>query len=240
MTGPETRPIIRTDMTAGFIDLNADVGEGTDDVDEALMSLVTSASIACGGHAGDATSMKKAAEAAAARTIRIGAHPSYPDRENFGRLGMAMDPESLRAEIVRQVRQLIDVTATVSYVKPHGALYNDIPRLPDVAAAVFQAVEELRLPLMLMADVVAPDSIELISEGFIDRGYTPEGSLIPRSDPGALITEPAEASEQALRLAQKVDSLCVHSDTPGAVELMTEARRALLDAGYEIASGHVR
>jgi UPF0271 protein len=232
--------MIFTDMPAGFIDLNADVGEGADDVDEALMSLVTSVSIACGGHAGDVASMKKAGDAATARGIRIGAHPSYLDRENFGRVSIAMGPETLRAEIVRQVRSLIDVTATVSYVKPHGALYNDVPRLPNVATAVFQAVEELRLPLMLMADVATPDSVEVISEGFIDRGYTPDGLLVPRSQAGALITDPAQTIEQALRLAQKVDSLCVHSDTPGAALLMAEARRALTDAGYEITAEHGR
>jgi UPF0271 protein len=228
-------------MSERSIDLNADVGEGLDGVDSALLDLVTSASIACGGHAGDLESMSASCRSAAERGIRIGAHPSYPDPENFGRVTMTMSPEGLREEVYRQAQDLIAVAAgqlaTVSYVKPHGALYNDIRRIHEAANAVFGAALDLKLPVMLLPEVRFPPSITIITEGFIDRGYMPDGSLIPRSESEALITEPQRAAQQALSLAGGVESLCVHSDTPNAPELMAAARSALIDAGYEITAG---
>jgi UPF0271 protein len=223
------------------IDLNADVGEGYDEVDLALFDLVTSASIACGGHAGDLESMSTSCRHAARRGIRIGAHVSYPDPDNFGRVTMSMSPETLREDVHRQVQDLIAVAAgqiaTVSYIKPHGALYTDIGSSPEVADAVYGAAFDLELPVMILAGVRFAPSMPIISEGFIDRGYLSDGTLIPRTEPNALITDPTRAAEQAVSLAREVESLCVHSDTPNAPELMSATRSALIEAGFEITAG---
>lgn len=170
--------------------------------------------------------------------IRIGAHPSYPDREGFGRMSMAMEPAELVAEITTQVQALQQVAlaegAAVAYIKPHGALYNDAVRVPAIAAVIGEAAANLGVPLMCLAGSPLAAGEGAIGEGFIDRGYMPDGTLILRGQLGASITDPDEAAAQALRLAPMVDSLCVHSDTPGASALMVAARRALEDAGYVI------
>lgn len=220
------------------IDLNADIGEGMADADAALADLITSASIACGGHAGDRASMAAAVRLCIERGLRIGAHPSYPDRQGFGRVSMPMEPAESIVAIVSQVEELQDVAqglgASVAYIKPHGALYNDAASHSEIAGVVAEASRDLGLPLMCLAGSELVTTAGAIAEGFIDRGYSDGGRLIPRGQPGASITEPDEAAAQALRLAPKVDSLCVHSDTPGAPTLMAAARRALEAAGYVI------
>lgn len=186
--------------------------------------------------------MGVAVAAAVERGVRVGAHPSYPDLANFGRVSVSMAPEQIAASVVGQVERLIEIAgrlgAEVSYIKPHGALYNDAAKSGPIGEAVLAAGARLSLPLMVLAESplahAAPQSA--IAEGFIDRAYASEGSLLPRSEPGALITEPAAAAEQALRLAPAVESLCVHSDTPGALELLRAARTALERAGYQISS----
>lgn len=215
------------------VDLNADVGE-EHGIDTALMAIVTSVNIACGGHAGDELSMRRTVTAARAAGVRIGAHPSYPDRAGFGRVSMDMDLQSLRGSILEQVTTLAAVAAQqgaqISYLKPHGALYHDAIGNPGVADALFAAAGELSLPVMLLA--CAPRA--QIREGYIDRGCLPDGTLLPRGLPGALILDPAAAARQAVALAPEVDSLCVHSDTPGAPVLIAAARAALEGAGYLI------
>jgi UPF0271 protein len=217
-------------VTELHIDLNADVGEGEmPKVFAGLIGVVTSVNIACGGHTGDENTMRQTGAAARAAGIRVGAHPSYPDRANFGRVTVTLASERLRASILEQVRSLAQVTE-VGYLKPHGALYNDAVRDPRVADVVYEVAAELTLPVMLLSGS-RPGTI---IEGFIDRAYMPDGSLKSRELPGALILDPFAAASQALALAPAVDSLCVHADTPGAVELMSAARNALEQAGYTI------
>lgn len=226
----------------GTIDLNADLGEGLPaEVDDALLAIVTSASVACGGHAGDRKSMTRILVAARPPGIRIGAHPSYPDRQNFGRASVPMQSHDLVATILDQTRALERIArehgVNVEYLKPHGALYNDAASKPEIHEAVKRAAVELGLPLMILAGSplsYAPH--RTIREGFIDRGYQSDGSLIPRSQPGAILTDPRAAAEQAVRLAPEVDSLCVHSDTPGCVSLLSAARTALVAAGHRISA----
>lgn len=217
------------------IDLNADVGEDDDfGTDVELMGIVTSVNVASGGHAGDEESMSRTIAAAREAGLRVGAHPSYPDRANFGRMTVTMGQEALRRSIIDQVQTLAQVAALhevqISYLKPHGALYNDCVNDSRLADELFSAAEELGLPVMLLACVRQGN----IREGFIDRSYLPNGSLKARGLPGAMILDPAAAAHQAVALAPKVDSLCVHSDTPGALALMRAARAALEQAGYLI------
>lgn len=240
------------------------------------MRSLTSVSIACGEHAGDAATMRTTLETALEFGLRVGAHPSYPDREGFGRVSMSLPADALRGSLEEQVGRLLQAAAAagteVSYIKPHGALYNDIAADPDLLALLLDLSLRSGLPLMLLArttsrltlrrvtvaqgspgtsagerSVVSLDGIEIftgpvterplsppIGEGFIDRAYAPDGLLVPRPRPGALIADPAEACAQALRLAAEVDSLCIHSDSPSAPELLRAARRALEEAGMEI------
>ena len=226
------------------IDLNADVGEGLPvERDRALMELVSSASIACGGHAGDIATMRRALQIARELGLRVGAHPSYPDRENFGRTSMSMGSQALVDCVGEQVSALqeaaLQTGTVVAYLKPHGALYNDAAVDPEVARAVATVAGLLGLPLMLLASAPALDHLPgdgppVIAEGFLDRGYRADGTLVPRGDPGDLITDAAQAREQAVRLARIVDSVCVHSDSPSAVSLARAAREGLIKTGMSI------
>jgi UPF0271 protein len=226
------------------IDLNADVGEGLpEEQDRALLEVVTSASIACGFHAGDAATMRQTLALANELGVRAGAHPSYPDRVNFGRVSMPMRPESLVDCIGEQVSLLqeaaLEAGMRIAYLKPHGALYNDAAVDEAVARSVATAAALLGLPMMLLAGAptlprLPGDSPRVIAEGFLDRGYRKDGTLVPRTEAGALITDQAAAADQALRLAPQVDSLCVHSDSRAAANLALAARAALVSAGYEV------
>ncbi len=225
-------------------DLNADVGEGLPaEQERALLEVVTSASIACGFHAGDPETMRRTLALAKELGVRAGAHPSYPDRDNFGRVSMKMRPDALIDCIGEQVSMLqeaaLEFGIKVSYMKPHGALYNDAAVDEEVARAVATISGLLGLPMMLLAGAptlrrLPGDAPPVIGEGFLDRRYREDGTLVPRTEAGALITDPVEAAEQALRLAPSVDSLCVHSDSPSAVVLARATRTALESAGYEI------
>jgi 5-oxoprolinase (ATP-hydrolysing) subunit A len=232
------------------LDLNADLGEGHAGVspagDEALFALVSSANIACGYHAGDAVIMQRAVEAAKAKGIAIGAHPGYPDPTGFGRRPIQVPPGEVAAYVIHQIGGLAAFCAAAGtrlrFVKPHGALYNSSMKDPALARAIAQAVHSVDPALMVLG---LPGSellkhaealgLRTAREGFADRGYRPDGSLIPRTEPGALITDAETATEQALRLAATVDSICVHSDTPGAVGLLRAVRAGLLAAGHQIA-----
>lgn len=228
------------------IDLNADVGEGLPaEHDRALLEIVSSASIACGFHAGDAATMRRTLTLAKELGVRAGAHPSYPDRENFGRVSMALGTSSLIDCIGEQVSMLqeaaLGLGMKVSYLKPHGALYNDAAVDERVARAVAGAAALLGLPMMLLAGAptlpkLPGDSPPVIAEGFVDRRYRDNGTLVPRTEAGALITDPRVAADQAVRLAESVESLCVHSDSPAAVAMAGAARAALEGAGYRVAS----
>jgi UPF0271 protein len=221
------------------IDLNADVGEGFPD-DDALFAVVTSASVACGFHAGSPETMRAACRSAAARGVVVGAHPSYRDRDGFGRRPVDVDPHVLRSEVAEQVETLADAAAAegvkVRYLKPHGALYNTAAVDPETAVAIAEAAAAAGLPVLaLPGSELHRHAKRAVPEGYADRGYTPNGLLVPRGEPGAVLAAGA-ASEQAVRLARegRVASLCVHGDSPDAAALAARVRAALLAAGFEL------
>ncbi len=230
------------------IDLNADLGERSGE--EPLYALVTSANVACGGHTGDEASMGAAVRLALAHGVALGAHPSYPDRPGFGRtIPRAFDRGELAASIQAQVGELARIArglgARLTHVKPHGALYNEAARDPKTAALVALALEPVAQDLILvgLAGSVAIDlwrerGFRVAAEGFADRAYRHDGSLLPRSEKGALVTDPAAAVAQALRLARSgtVETICVHSDSPGAASILEAVRNGLREAGFELRS----
>ncbi len=225
----------------GVVDLNADCGEGpgvTDD--EGLLGVVTSASVACGGHAGTPASLAAVVGLAADRGVAVGAQVSFVDREGFGRRPLPTPPEQLRAELLMQAGGLDAlcraVGTRVRYLKPHGALYHVTLAGGPQAEAVAAAAAALGLPLLLMPGSPFP----AVSEGFADRGYdaTPTGPrLRARGRPGALLTDPERAAGQAVSLAEQgLRSLCVHGDSPGAVATARAVRAALEAAGWTLAA----
>lgn len=230
-----------------LIDLNADVGEGVaSDVETQILNVVTSASIACGGHAGDARTMSKTATECLALGVRIGAHPAYPDRDGFGRTTMLVEHGVLKDSVRAQVEQLMSIAeglgASVRYIKPHGALYHDAANDPEVAAVMLEIARDLGVDLMCLAGspiqaLAHKETVGFISEGFADRTYSENGQLLARSQPGAVIFEPKEAAQQAVALAKTVDSLCIHSDTPNAPQIALAVRTQLVNGGWVVAVG---
>jgi UPF0271 protein len=243
-----------------WLDLNADLGEGVGD-DEAMLEIVSSASIACGGHAGDAQTIRTALRAAKARGTIVGAHPGFPDRANFGRKRLLMPPDALDATIRAQVRLLVEIGEEegwpVRYVKLHGALANMAAEEPAVAALCFAAVEGLVENLAILAidnsaqaEMAERLGFRVIREAYADRGYLPNGLLLPRDMPGAVLHDLSEIAARAVRLAQageivavdgsvirtEARSLCIHGDTPGAVAIARAVRAALADAGIAVRS----
>jgi 5-oxoprolinase (ATP-hydrolysing) subunit A len=227
------------------VDLNCDLGEGPGE--EPLYSLVTSANIACGGHAGDETTMETAVREALRHRVAIGAHPSYPDREGFGRTTIPMPPDRIADAVGIQVLALARVAsrlgAVLGHVKPHGALYGEAMKEAVVAESVALGVARHAPGLVLIGLAGSPAlslwralGFSVAREGFADRTYEPDGSLRSRRLPGALLTDPREAAAQALRLADqgRVDTISVHSDTPGAVAILDEVRRVLTRAGHRL------
>lgn len=237
---------------ARVVDLNSDVGEGfgawPGGPDRELMTIITSANIACGFHAGDPSIIRRTCEMAVERGVAIGAHVSYPDLAGFGRRFIDMKPDELADAVVYQLGALDGCAraagSTVRYVKPHGALYNTIVRHEAQANAVATAVRifDPSLPLLglpgtdsAIERAAAEQGLAFCFEGFADRGYTPEGTLVPRGQAGALLTDGGAAAEQALALADRgTTSICVHSDTPGAAELAAAVAAGLLRGGYEL------
>jgi UPF0271 protein len=224
-----------------FIDLNADLGESTErwasGEDVELLSVVTSANVCTGAYAGDDDLIAATCAAAAQQGVAIGAQVGYPDREGFGRRPMEFEPSVLTAEIAQQIVHLDAIArssgTTVRYVKPHGALYHRIITDPLQARALRASLGDL--PLMGMAGTHPGGQAPELAEGFADRGYADETSLIPRGQPGDLLGTPDEVGIQAVRLLDAgVDSICVHSDSPGAVALARAARAALEAAGAEV------
>lgn len=225
------------------VDLNADLGEGVTD-DDGLLGVVSSANVACGFHAGDAATMRRVCAEAARRGVRIGAQVSYQDLEGFGRRDMDVPRDRLAADVLYQIGALA-AFGEVAYVKPHGALYNRVVHDDAQARAVVEAVKAWRAPLPLMGlpgsrvlALAREAGLQAIEEGFADRAYTPEGRLVPRSQPGAVIADPADAAQRAVALARSgaVRSLCVHGDTPGAVAMALRVRAELERAGIAIAA----
>lgn len=229
------------------IDLNADLGEGFPN-DRALLALVTSASLACGAHAGDRTAARDALGEIARRNVVLGAHPGFEDREHFGRRPTLVSATTAEALILRQFDWLKasadEAGVTIRYVKPHGALYNQAQSEVEIADGVLAAVARLRLPVLGQPGSVLEQRARLIghpfiAEGFPDRRYRADGRLASRSEPGAVLEEPAAVEAQVLRLAHEgVTTLCIHGDDPRAVE---NARlvRAVLERESIVVKGFV-
>jgi UPF0271 protein len=245
-----------------WIDLNADLGETVAGVptadDEAMFAVISSASVACGGHAGDAASLRTAVDRAARFGVAVGAHPSYPDTQNFGRLRLAMAPDDLRATVAAQLTALVEAGGDVRYVKPHGALYHAVAVDGDQADAVVAAIADLAARLGRAVPVLGlhgqieraarAAGLGFVREAFLDRGYLSDGTLLPRGEPGALLGDPAEVAARAVRLvregvvaaadgslvAVRAASLCVHGDSPDAVALARAVRAALDADGIEV------
>ena len=230
------------------VDLNADLGEGCAN-DGALLAVVTSANIACGWHAGDERSMRRTIRAALRHGVAIGAHPSFPDREHFGRTNMARAPADIYADVVAQVRTLRAIAeeegATLHHVKAHGALYNMASRDRDMADAIARAVRDVDASLFVygLAGSALPAAVRAlelraVEEIFADRRYLPNGDLVSRAVPGAVIEDEDEAVSQALSMvaAGVGETVCVHGDTPQAVAFARAIRIRLLDAGIAVGS----
>ena len=240
------------------IDLNADLGEG-DACDDELLRIVSSCNVACGGHAGDQQTMAATVRAAIKNGVSIGAHPGYPDREGFGRVsGFLAGPELYEA-LTEQVTSLADIVAqlgaVLTHVKPHGALYNDAVADRELADVVARVVAELHgdAAFVGMADTELQAAAEghglvFVAEAFVDRAYEADGTLISRSEPGAVHAELSVITTQALGLAEggqvtarngeiievPADTLCIHGDTPGAAEAARAVRDVLERHGIEI------
>lgn len=244
------------------IDLNADLGETVDGVptadDEVMFALISSASVAAGGHAGDAVSMREAVARALRFDVAVGAHPSFVDRAGFGRVTQPVEPATLRLQVRDQLRALVAAGADIRYVKPHGALYHAVSTDDGAADAVAAAVADLSaqlgraVPVLGLHGAIARAAqtrgLPFRSEAFLDRGYRADGSLVPRGTSGALLSDPAEVAGRAVRLAvdgvvAAIDgtelradavSLCLHGDSPGSVAMARAVRAALDAAGVEV------
>lgn len=233
------------------IDLNADVGEMDPDLDARILDAVSSVNIACGGHAGNSATMREVATMAADRGVRIGAHPSYVDRDNFGRERLRVTTDTLINQLRDQIGLLqANSPDPVQYVKPHGALYHAAATDPDVAQAVVKACDGLALmgqPHAIYLDYGRAEGLVTITEGFADRAYTDAGHLLPRSEPGSVLHDEQAVLVQVADLARgyvttvsgrtiqvAARSVCVHSDTPGAADLAHRIAGHLRDHGIEI------
>lgn len=234
------------------VDLNADLGESfgnwTMGDDAPMLDVVTSANIACGFHAGDPRTIRRTVTLAAAANVTIGAHVAYPDLVGFGRRALDIDPADLEADVLYQLGALDGLCrvagTNVRYVKPHGALYHRVNSDPAQAEALARAVASFdsSMPLLGAAgpllDIAARYGLRVVAEGLTDRAYRPDGTLVPRSEPGAVHHDSATVSAQALALATtgRVGSLCLHGDTANAAEHARAVRRALEEQGFELRS----
>ena len=245
------------------IDLNCDMGENEAEasaaLDRELMRFISSCSIACGGHAGSERTMRRAAASALDAGLRIGAHPSYPDRENFGRQSMSISGTGLSAAITEQTAELKAIVnelgGKLSFVKPHGALYNDMARDAELTSLVVTTIKEFDPTLKIMGlagshcSAICEDlAMPFLGEAFADRRYADDGQLSPRSQDGAVITQPETAVEQILSIVEQArvesingkwlplqaQSICVHSDTPCALEHLMLISNHLISRGLTI------
>jgi UPF0271 protein len=240
------------------IDLNCDMGEGAGE-DEGIVPLVSSINVACGFHAGDPATIRATIRLAARHGVAVGAHPSYPDRAGFGRAPMVRSPEEVRDDVLYQVAAVRAFCAAegvpLVHVKPHGALYNTAAQDPVLAAAICEAVRQADPGLVIvclagspMAGVVRSLGMRCAEEAFADRGYTPEGTLVPRGRPGALVEDPGAVAERVAAMARErrvtsvagtpvtvaADTICLHGDTPGAATLAAAIRARLTRDGIEV------
>jgi UPF0271 protein len=229
------------------IDLNCDLGELPEGNDEMLMPLITSANIACGGHAGDRSSMERTLNLTRKYGVAAGAHPSYPDRENFGRLPLPLSFDEVTSTVQAQVSALLHEAVgqgvRITHVKPHGALYNVAARDAAVARAIAAGVR-LCAPGAVLVGLAGSAVLEVwqdcgfrtAAEAFADRAYEPDGSLRPRHLAAAVIQDPAEAAEHALELVNRLAprTLCVHGDNPAAAAILAAVRTALERAGHVV------
>lgn len=233
--------------SVGSVDLNADLGEGVGD-DAAILDVVTSTSIACGGHRGDAASMREAARLAHARGVVIGAHPSYVDHAGFGRRRLGVESAVLLGQVLAQVRDLETqaraVGTRVRFLKAHGALYTTATVDDGVARVVLEAARTaldevlpvLGLPGSVLQRLAEDADVPFVVEGFTDRAYAADGTLVPRSEPGAVLTAPDVVAARVPQLARCAATLCVHGDSPDAVVLARAARDGLTGAGIALRS----
>jgi UPF0271 protein len=240
------------------IDLNADLGEGMDD-DDALLAIVSSANIACGGHAGDAVTMARTLRAAAAHGVAAGAHPSFEDREHFGRRELDLPPALVRMQVLRQLDAIAGIAVRegvqLRHVKAHGALYNRAAREPALAQALAETVREFdpRLAFYALAGSALARAgrdagLVTVEEVFADRAYRTDGSLVPRGEPGAVLHDAGAIAARAVRMVREgvvtaadggrvklaAGTICVHGDTPDAVGIARAVRAALERAGVAI------
>ena len=245
------------------IDLNSDLGESFGawrmGDDAAMLDIVTSANVACGFHAGDPAGILQTLKAAAEKNVTIGAHVSYPDKVGFGRRNMDVASDELTADVIYQIGALQALAkaagTSVRYVKPHGALYNTIAYDRRQAMAVIEAIRAIDPALVLVALAGSPlielarsEGLQCVAEAFADRAYTPEGTLVSRREPGAVLHDPVLVAQRMLRLVQsgsieaidgslvriEADSICVHGDSPAAVEMARELRRVLEHANTSL------
>jgi len=228
-----------------WIDLNADVAEGIGNEAE-LLPLVTSANVACAGHAGSPSDIWRTLHLARQYGVVVGAHPGYFDREHFGRRELLLSAEQLRAELLFQIaalRALAEAAGVaVVYLKPHGALYNQACREETLAELLVACAKQqdwpiVALPGSQLEKCARRQGVRLVREGFADRRYSPDGSLVPRSNPEAFVTDPTEAAKQVLCLVEQqgIETVCVHGDRPGVVEFTRSLREELGRHGLEIA-----
>jgi UPF0271 protein len=233
------------------IDLNTDAGEYLKLIrngqQEAIIMQMSSVNVACGGHSGDPSTMSVTIQQAMRFGVAVGAHPSYPDPANFGRVetgltGIAL-AGSIHQQIVAMDRTCKSLGVPMAHVKPHGALYNVAAAREETAMSIVEAIRLFGrpVPVMALAGSVLQDTLEtagipVIAEGFADRAYAPDGTLIPRSVPGAVITDPGVAARQAFGMARRglVQSICIHSDSPGALNLVLAVRKKLEEGGFAI------
>ncbi|AIS19451.1 LamB/YcsF family protein [Pseudomonas rhizosphaerae] len=245
------------------IDINSDLGESfgawSMGDDDAMLDIVTSANVACGFHAGDPAGILRTLKAAAARQVSIGAHVSYPDKVGFGRRNMDVASDELTADVIYQIGALQGLAQAagtcVSYVKPHGALYNTIAHDRRQALAVIAAIRVVDPGLVLVAlagssliELAREEGLTCVAEAFADRAYTPEGTLVSRREPGAVLHDPQLIGQRMLRLVEEgtleaidgsitriqADSICVHGDSPAAVAMARELRRVLEQANMQL------
>jgi 5-oxoprolinase (ATP-hydrolysing) subunit A len=229
------------------IDLSADLGEGSPAEDE-LWPLITSANVACGGHVGDAESMRDAARRAKEHGVRLGAHPSYPDRANFGRKSLEIAPDALRESLIAQLESL-RAFASIEHVKPHGALYNDAHKKRALAEVIVEAMHAVDPALAFvapdrsqMAAAARAAGMRVIREAFADRRYEPDGALTPRNIAGSTLTADEAAAQAELlakegaviardgtRIALQFDTLCIHADMENALQRLLAIRARLFD-----------
>lgn len=248
-------------MMSKQIDLNADIGELPGDegraLDAAILSSVTSCNIACGGHAGDEDSMRETLKLAKKAGVRAGAHPSYPDREGFGRRTIEISEEALQQSLAAQVAALrseaVSLGVSLTHLKPHGALYNEAAQDSGLALMIASVTSNAGIatlvgpPLSKLELAAGAFGLDYFGEGFADRSYEEDGSLTPRSEPGSVYDEEESQIKQALQIAAgsvstrtgkrillPVQTICVHGDTPGAQKSASRIRDALIAEGFTL------